>query len=87
MTQNHRFVIFDILDNDPAARAMAEGDETTASGDWSRSRRSTESAVMYGLLIYADCCPVLTTSLHAPLKGMDDAGCRSNGLPVPICPR
>ena len=30
MTQNHRFVIFDILDNDPAARAMAEGDETTA---------------------------------------------------------
>ncbi len=30
MTLNHRFVVFDILDNDPAARAMAEGDEATA---------------------------------------------------------
>lgn len=30
MTQNHRFVIFDILDNDPTARAMAEGDEAGA---------------------------------------------------------
>ena len=30
MTQNHRFVIFDILDRDPTARAMAEGDEAAA---------------------------------------------------------